>query len=118
MTVQALDRKLGLHQKPNGFILLEVLVAMSLIMGSWMIATNAYHSLALNLGQQESKRSQLRKEMDAHEIAIQTRTNTAREVGSLKNDAPRMLGWNHALHPAAKSAPQGKRPLSSQANGI
>ena len=118
MTIQALDHQLGLHKKPNGFILLEVLVAMSLIMGSWMTTINAYHRLALSLSQQESKRSQLRKEMDAHEIAIQTRTNAAREVGSVKNDAPRMLGRNHAVHPTAKSTPQSKRSISSKANGI
>ena len=48
----------------NGFILLEVLVAMGLILGVWMTSIGAYQGLALRLAQQESKRFQLRQAFD------------------------------------------------------
>jgi len=92
--------------RPNGFILLEVLVAMSLIMGSWMTATHSYQKLALILLQQERKRSQLRSELDAYEIA------------SVKNDATRVSGRNHTLRTSTKPAIKGQRTFSSETNGI
>lgn len=118
MTTQTSDHEKSGHKQAKGFILLEALMAMSLIMGSWMVSSHVYQGLALTLSQQESKRSQLRKEMDVHEVSSQVRKNTSLEVGGIKNDAPRVLGRNHALHSTAKSIAKGKRSLSDQANGI
>jgi Tfp pilus assembly protein PilV len=59
----------------QGFILLEVLVAMSLIMGAWMVSIGAYQVLALRLTQQESRRSQLRQTFDQYELLEQVRAN-------------------------------------------
>jgi type II secretory pathway pseudopilin PulG len=60
------------NAKPNGFILLEVLVAMSLVASSWVGLSNTYQGMILRLGQLEEKRVELRKEMDRHELAILT----------------------------------------------
>jgi hypothetical protein len=60
------------NTKPNGFILLEVLVAMSLVASSWVGLTNIYQGMILRLGQLEEKRVGLRKEMDRHELTILT----------------------------------------------
>jgi hypothetical protein len=56
--------------KANGFILLEVLVAMSLVASSWMGLSNTYQGMILRLGQLQEKKVELRKEMDRHELAI------------------------------------------------
>lgn len=85
---------------PGGFILFEALVAMSLIIGAWMVSTNAYQRLALTLSQQESKRSHIRKEMDAHEIEIYSKTLTLHNTGSVRNDPAGVSGRNHTLRSA------------------
>jgi type II secretory pathway pseudopilin PulG len=106
MAIQNGDRFFTRTKQPNGFILLEVLVAMSLIMGSWMATTHTYQKLTLFLKQQESKRSQLRREFDTYEIE------------SIKNDATRVSSRNYPLRASAKPVAKGKRPLGSQASGV
>jgi len=54
--------------KKNGFILLEVLAAMSLVAISWIGLGNAYQLLVLRLGQEQDKRLQIHQELDQHEI--------------------------------------------------
>ncbi|MBU3558309.1 hypothetical protein [Polynucleobacter sp. Nonnen-W13] len=56
----------------NGFILLEVLVAMSLVASSWVGLSNTYQGMILRLSQLQEKRAELRKEMDRHELDILT----------------------------------------------
>jgi hypothetical protein len=68
----------------QGFILLEVLVAMSLIMGAWMVSIGAYQALALRLTQQESRRSQLRQAFDQFELLEQVRANQ-NQINPLNN---------------------------------
>ena len=58
------------NTQANGFILLEVLVAMSLVASSWVGLTNIYQGMILRLGQLQEKRVDLRREMDRHELAI------------------------------------------------
>ncbi|MBU3593220.1 hypothetical protein ICN42_03815 [Polynucleobacter sp. 71A-WALBACH] len=54
----------------HGFILLEVLVAMGLVAGSWVALGNTYQFLILRLGQLQEQRSQIKQALDQHEIAI------------------------------------------------
>ena len=61
--------------KPNGFILLEVLVAMSLILGVWMSSTHAYQLVALHFIGLDQKRLHLRQLFDTHELQEWTRAN-------------------------------------------
>jgi Tfp pilus assembly protein PilV len=107
--------------KPNttdGFILLEVLVAMSLILGAWMISVGAYQQVALRFNQQESKRAELRKTFDAYEIAEQFRTNAIQPIlinssnissKVMKNESARVSSRNRPLHPVAQSATKNQR---------
>ena len=118
MTSQKANRLVNRQKQPNGFILLETLVAMSLIMGSWMVSIHAYQKLTLILGQQEGKRSQIRKEIDAYEREVHSKAMASYEVRSLTNELTRVLSRNHALRSPAKSVAKGKRSIGSQANGI
>jgi type II secretory pathway component PulJ len=62
------------HQS-NGFILLEVLVAIGLVSGVWMSSVQTYQALALRLLKQEQKQSLLRQEFDRYELVEQIRAN-------------------------------------------
>ena len=109
MTTQNGGTSINRFARSDGFILLEVLVAMSLIMGAWMISTNAYQRLTLILAQQESKRSHIRKEMDAYEIEIHSKTVAIYNAGSVENEFARVSGRNHTLRASSKSPTKGKR---------
>ena len=105
-------------EAPNGFILLEVLVAMSLILGVWMTSIGAYQGLALRLIQQESKHSQLRQDLDAYELAEQVRANSSQNKSpsipntfskGLKNESSRVSSRNRSLRSVAKSTFENER---------
>lgn len=68
--IQKSPSQIDLNPRANGFILLEVLVAMSLVASSWMGLSNTYRGMILRLGQLQGKRVELRKEMDRHELSI------------------------------------------------
>ena len=81
MTTQNGSHSIDRLARPDGFILLEVLVAMNLIMGAWMVSTNAYQRLALILAQQEGKRSEIRRQIDAHELEGYSKAVALYEAG-------------------------------------
>lgn len=58
-----------LKRQANGFVLLEVLVAMSLIATGWSSLVNTYQKLVLVMGQLGARRVQIHQELDQHEIA-------------------------------------------------
>jgi type II secretory pathway component PulJ len=95
--------------KFNGFVLLEVLLAVSLILGSWMTMLGAYQNLTLRIAQEESKRAQLRKELDAFEISEHTRVNEVTTSKGLINESLRMPGRTRTQHGATKSSVKNKR---------
>jgi hypothetical protein len=70
--IQKFIGSLESNRQANGFILLEVLVAMGLVASSWAGLSNTYQGMILRLGQLQEKRVELRKEMDRHELAIFT----------------------------------------------
>jgi type II secretory pathway component PulJ len=109
MTTQNGSHPLHRFTRPNGFILLEVLVAMSLIMGAWMVSANAYQRLALNLNQQETKRAEIRRQIDAHELEIYSRAVALHEAGDVNNEFARVPGRYHTLRASSKSPIKGKR---------
>ena len=53
----------------HGFVLLEVLVAMTLVVTSWISLGNTYQKLVLSMGQLREKRVQIHQELDQHEIS-------------------------------------------------
>ena len=55
--------------KANGFILREVLLAMSLIAGAWVGLCNQYQVMALRFVQSQEKRVQIREQINQFEIS-------------------------------------------------
>jgi type II secretory pathway component PulJ len=82
LSIQKSKSPLKSNAMADGFILLEVLVAMSLVASSWMGLSNIYQGMILRLGQLEEKRVELRKEMDRHELAILTaaQSNSSNQI--------------------------------------
>jgi Tfp pilus assembly protein PilV len=63
-------------EQADGFILLEVLVAMSLVTSSWMALGNTYQKMALRSGQLQEQRMQMKQAMDQHELALLTQAQS------------------------------------------
>ena len=105
-----LDRQVSLSK---GFILLEVLVAMSLILGSWMALVGTYQNLALRTTQTENKRAQLRKEFDAFETIEQARAGTKANIKGQSNESTRVSSRNRTQHGASKPNVKNQRWFAS-----
>jgi hypothetical protein len=93
----------------QGFILLEVLVSMSMILGVWMASVGVYQRLVLNLTQQESKRSELRRNADVFEIQEHGKVNRHLPKQVLGNESTRVPSRNCAMRASAQSAIKDKR---------
>ncbi|MBU3606086.1 hypothetical protein IEN92_04900 [Polynucleobacter sp. MWH-Creno-3A4] len=97
--------------KATGFVLLEVLVAMSLIVGVWMSSLGAYQRLVLHKTQTENKRAQLRRELDTFEMGFQARgvihTKNLKVKGL--NESSRVPSRNRAQHATSQSAIKNQR---------
>jgi len=85
----------------NGFILLEVLIAMSLMMGSWMTFMQSYQALSLKFMRQEQERVKLIKEWNASELSF-----VGKAVSSVSS---RMSSRSRALHAPTQPASQNQR---------
>jgi Tfp pilus assembly protein PilV len=104
----------GFHAYPakgkGGFVLLEVLVAMSLILGVWMALIDTYQHLALRNAQEESKRVQLRKESDAFETGEHVRVNpAAANSKGLSHESSRVPSRNRTISVTPKPTSQKQR---------
>lgn len=101
-----------------GFALLEVLVALSLILGVWMSSVGVYQYLSLRNTQAESKRIALRKEFDAFEINILSRAadSTKNQISKGRHESSRVSGSNRAQHNTAHSHVKDKRRFSGKTN--
>ena len=93
----------------QGFILLEVLVAMSLILGSWMALVGTYQNLVLRATQVESKRAQLRRELDAFEVSEQFRVSISANTKGQNHESSRVSRRHRAQHAAAQPTSQNQR---------
>ena len=88
------------HRKKaqGGFILLEVMVAMSLIVGSWTAMTHIYQGLVLRQIQLQAKKTELRKESDVFENSEYVRNLPSIAGGVAKNESARVSGRSRAQH--------------------
>jgi prepilin-type N-terminal cleavage/methylation domain-containing protein len=93
----------------QGFVLLEVLVAMSLILGSWMALVGTYQNLILRATQMETKRTQLRREFDAYEVSEQARVNTSTNIKGQNYESSRVSSRHRAQHATTKLPSKNKR---------
>jgi type II secretory pathway pseudopilin PulG len=88
------------HPK-NGFILLEVLIAMSLMTGAWMTLIQSYQTLSLKLMQQEQERVRLTNEWNASELSFVSKR--------VISEPSRMSSRSRTLHATAQPATQIQR---------
>ena len=93
----------------KGFVLLEVLVAMSLILGSWMALVGTYQSLVLRATQMESKRAQLRREFDVFEVGEQLRISISANTKGQKHESSRVSRRHRAQHATSQSTSKNQR---------
>ena len=93
----------------SGFILLEVLVAMSMILGVWISSLGAYQHLAFNLSQHDAKRTQVAKECDAFEIQEQVRSNASLPSKGLNHEFARVPSRHRALRASIEPTLKDKR---------
>ena len=93
----------------KGFVLLEVLVAMSLILGSWMALVGTYQNLVLRATQIESKRAQLRREFDAFEVSEQLRVSISTNTKGQNHESSRVSSRHRAQHATSQSTSKNQR---------
>lgn len=100
---------IGVPQKKEmqqGFILLEALIAMSLIVGVWMGMVQIYQGLAFRQIKIQSEKAQLRKESDVFELSEHARSHTH---GSVKHESSRVLSRSRAVPNASQPPLKNKR---------
>jgi Tfp pilus assembly protein PilV len=90
----------------KGFILLEVLVAMGLIVGVWISTTHIYQGLALRQFKLQAQKAQIRKQSDAFELSEHLRSHSE---GRPKNESSRVPYRARTLRDAAQSPAKGQR---------
>ena len=82
---------------------------MSMILGVWISSVGAYQRLAFSLVQQETQRSQIRKEFDAFEIQEHSRSSTTTAGKDLKNDFARVSSRHRTLRTTNEPTSKDKR---------
>jgi hypothetical protein len=100
---------MGVAQKKElqrGFILLEALIAMSLIVGVWMAMVQIYQGLALRQSKLQAEKVQLRKELDVFELSEHARSN---HRGSVRHESSRVLSWSRTVPSAPQPPLKNKR---------
>ena len=95
---ESLSEVRSLRQK-NGFILLEVLVAMSLVATSWLALVGTYQGVILRLGQLQVKRDEIRIVLDQHEMALLNTTQFSPINSSLRKLPNESVGISRRSHP-------------------
>jgi Tfp pilus assembly protein PilV len=93
----------------KGFVLLEVLVAMSLILGIWMALVGTYQHLALRTNQTESKRAEIRRVLDAFEASEQARATSKVNIKGLIYESSRVPSRNRDQYATSQSITKNKR---------
>jgi hypothetical protein len=80
----------------SGFILFEVLVAMSLIVSSWIILGDTYQHMILRLGKSQEQRAQMKKEADQYELTLLAADQLNPEINPIRglvNEPSRVSRW-------------------------
>jgi len=99
--IQQSKRTYSLLKQANGFILLEILVAMGLVTGSWMVLGGVYQQMVLRLGQLQEQRMQMKQELNQHELALLT----AAQSKNLSHQSRKLLHESSGM-------PRRSRPIS------
>ena len=79
------------HHDETGFILLEVLVAMSMVASTWIAVMDSYSKLAMHLGVLEKKRASIYHELDEYEIHLsRNQVMNKAPISHIKKDQDRI----------------------------
>ena len=87
--------QVNVSRTEKGFVLLEALVAITVIVGAWIALLESYHRLVLQHGQLQAKKTELCTQADTFEIHEYLRANVISET---HHDPSRLLGRTHAQH--------------------
>jgi hypothetical protein len=90
----------------QGFIVLEALIAMSLIVGVWVAMVQIYQGLALRQIQLQTEKVQIRKESDVFEFSEYARPH---HQGSIENESTRVLGRSRPMSNTTQPIIKNKR---------
>lgn len=93
------DSQVNVSRAEKGFVLLEALVVMTVIVGAWMALLDSYQGLVLQSGQIQAKKAELRTQADAFEIQEYLRANANSEI---HHASSRLFSRNHAQHDLAQ----------------
>jgi Tfp pilus assembly protein PilE len=102
--------QVNVSRAEKGFVLLEALVAITVIVGAWIALLESYHSLVLQHGQLQAKKTELRTQADSFEIDEYLRANVNSET---HHDSSRLLSRTHAQHDPTQP-PVGNRRQMGQ----
>jgi len=89
-------------QLANGFILLEVLVAMSIVTGSWMALGNTYQQMVLRLGQLQEQREQMKQALDQHELALVNASQSKNQRHQARKSLHESTGMSRRSRPVSR----------------
>jgi Tfp pilus assembly protein PilE len=103
---QAPDHQIDTSQ---GFVLLEVIVAMSLILGSWIALVGTYQNLVLRATHMESKRAQLGRGFDAFEVSEQARVSANTNTKGQTHESSRVSSRYRTQHATSQSTSKNQR---------
>ncbi|WP_173959561.1 type II secretion system protein [Polynucleobacter arcticus] len=87
----------------NGFILLEVLVALSLVAGSWVALGSTYQGIILRLGQLQATRDAITTEWDRHEMAVLNTAQLSSTTSPLRKSSNELAGMSRRSRPLSHS---------------
>lgn len=90
----------------KGFVLLEVLVAMSIVAASWIALEGSYHRLVLRMTQIQVKKAGINRERDQYEVALFT------SMQSDKSNAKVVLSESSRVSSRSRFIPRPGGPLN------
>ena len=92
----------------DGFVLLEVLVAMSIVASSWIALEGSYQHLVLKTVLVQGKKAAINRESDQYEIALFT------SMQSNKPDSKVVLSESSGVSRRSSSIPRAGRSINKK----
>jgi prepilin-type N-terminal cleavage/methylation domain-containing protein len=92
----------------NGFVLLEVLVAMSIVASSWIALEGSYQHLVLRMALVQEKKAAINRESDQYEIALFT------AMQSDKPDSKLVLNESSGMSRRSRLIPRAGGPVNKK----
>jgi hypothetical protein len=88
----------------SGFVLLEVLVASSIVASSWIALEGSYHRLVLKMAQIQVKKAAINRERDQYEVALFRAMQSEKPDAKVGLDEPSGMSRRSRLVPRSSSS--------------